>query len=115
MEIILIFFLDYSNMVDEKVVLKGVKVEYVTTKTDAYENELCYFKILDKKFESKFTVKEDFKYPWFKSDKGQIILKVKTKYMKLKETTKDEIVIVEIAFKYYNMDVSEGYYVNSLV
>ena len=77
-------------MDDEKVVLKGVKVEYVTTKRDAYENEVCYFKILDNKCESKFTVREDFKYPWFKSDKGHIILTVKTKYMKLKETIKDD-------------------------
>ena len=52
--ILIFFFLDYSNMDDEKVVLKGVKVEYVTTKRDAYENEVCYFKILDK-YESKFT------------------------------------------------------------
>ena len=60
-------------------------------------------------------MKEDFKYPWFKSDKGQIILKVKTKYMKLKDTIKDETIIVEIAFKYYKMDANEGYYVNGLV
>ena len=102
-------------MDDEKVVLKGVKVEYVTTKRDAYENEVCYFKIIDKKIESKFTVREDFKYPWFRSDKGQIILKVKTKYMKLKETMKDETIIVELSFKYYKMDANEGYYVNNLV
>jgi len=29
-------------MDEEKVVIKNVKAEYITTKTDKYENELCY-------------------------------------------------------------------------
>ena len=35
-------------MDDEKVLIKGVKVEYITTKIDTYNNELCYFKIREK-------------------------------------------------------------------
>ena len=35
--------------------------------------------------------------------------------MKLKETMKDETIIVELSFKYYKMDANEGYSVNNLV
>ena len=104
-------------MDDEKVLIKGVKVEYITTKIDAYDNELCYFKFRDKNIDTKLAVliKEGFKYPWFRSDKGQTILKIKKKYMKLKETNKEEIVIVDLSFKYYKMNNNEGYYVCGLV
>ena len=87
------------NMDGEKIIIKNVKVEYIT-KIDAYDNELCYFKIREKNIESKLAVliKEGFKYPWFKSDKGQTILKIKNIYMKLKETNKEEV-IVDFSFK----------------
>ena len=104
-------------MVDEKVVLKGIKVEYICIKRDAYENDLCYFKIVDKNFDSKFAVliKDDFKYPWWRTENGKILIKVNKKYMKLKETVKDEPVVVELSFKYYKMNENVGYYVCSLV
>jgi hypothetical protein len=104
-------------MDDEKVLIKSLKVEYISTKIDAYDNELCYFKFRDKTIDTKLAVliKEGFKYPWFKTDKGQTILKIKKKYMKLKETNKEEIVIVDLSFKYYKMKDNEGYYVCGLV
>ena len=104
-------------MDDEKVLIKTLKVEYITTKIDAYENELCYFKFRDKNIDSKLAVliKEGFKYPWFKSDKGQTIFKTKKKYMKLKETSKEEIVIVDMSFTFYKMNDNEGYYVCGIV
>ena len=104
-------------MTDERVLIKSVRVEYVTTKTDAYDNELSYFKIIDKKIDQKFTalIKDTFKNPWFKTDKGQTILKVKQKYMKLKEAKKEEVIVVDISFKYYKMNNVEGYYVCGLV
>ena len=60
-------------------------------------------------------IKEGFKYPWFRTDKGQTVFKIKKKYMKLKETNKEEIVIVDVSFKYYKMNGNEGYYISSIV
>ena len=99
-------------MDDETVLIKSLKVEYITTKIDAYDNELCYFKFRDKNIDTKLAllIKEGFKYPWFRSDQGQTILKIKNKYMKLKETNKEEVVIVDLSFKYYKMNDNEGYY-----
>ena len=104
-------------MEDDKVVIKNVKVEYITTKFDKYENEICYFKLRDKNIDSKFAalMKDDtFNLPWFKSEKGQYILKAKKKYSKTKEFTKDETFLIDIAFKYYKMDNLQGFYVSSL-
>ena len=83
------------------------------TKLDAYNNEVCYFKIIEKNIDQKFAVliKDDLKSPWWKTDEGQTILKVKPKYMKLKEAKKEEVIVVDISFKYYKMNDVEGYYV----
>ena len=103
-------------MTDERVLIKSVRVEYIVTKTDAYDNELSYFKMIDKNIDQKFValIKDNFKNPWFKTDKGQTILKVKQKYMKLKEAKKEEVIVVDISFKYYKMNDVEGYYVCAL-
>ena len=103
-------------MEDEKVVIKNVRVEYISTKTDKYDNELIYFKIKDKNIELKFAniVKDGFHVPWFKSDKGQHILKVKPKYAKLKELAKDIVILTDITFNYYKMNDIQGFYVCSI-
>ena len=43
-------------MEDEKIVIKNVKVEYISTKTDVYDNEVNYFIMKDKNIETKFAV-----------------------------------------------------------
>ena len=103
-------------MTDERVLIKSVRVEYIITKPDAYDNELSYFKMIDKNIDQKFIalIKDNLKNPWFKTDKGQTILKVKQKYMKLKEAKKEEVIVVDISFKYYKMNDVEGYYVCAL-
>ena len=104
------------RMEDDKIVIKNVKVEYITTKTDNYDNEICYFKLRDKNVDSKFAavMKDGFRLPWFKSDKGYYLLKVKSKYNKAKQLHKEEVVLVELVFKYYKMNDSEGVYVSNL-
>ncbi len=103
-------------MDDDKVTIKNVKVEYITTKTDAFDNENCYFKMKDKNMELKFAaiMKAGFRMPWFKSDKGYYVLKLKTKYSKLKHLQKEEPVLVDTVFKYYKINDSEGFYVSSM-
>lgn len=71
-------------MVEESVIIKCVRLEFITTKLDHYNNEITYFKIKDKNMDQKFKpiMKEGFKLPWFKTDKNQNIMKVKNKYIK---------------------------------
>ena len=74
------------------------------------------FKMRDKNFEAKFAplMKDSHKLPWFKTDKGHYLLKVKTKYSKVKELKKEETVLLEVVFKYYKMNEMEGFYVCSI-
>ena len=67
---------------------------------------------MEQKFSS--IIKDGFNLPWFKSDKGQYILKVKSKYVKLKDPQKDIPILVDIDFKSYSMNDSQGFYVSSL-
>ena len=101
-------------MDEENIVIKNIRVEYIATKTDSYNNELSYFKIKDRNIEQKFKqiIKDNHKLPWFKTDKGQNILKVKQKYIKLKELTKDKEMVVDMNFKYYEINDIQGYYVS---
>ena len=102
-------------MDEEKIGIKTVRVEYISTKTDKYDNEIIYFKLKDK-VDLKFAtlMKPSYKLPWFKSDKGHYILKVKTKYCKMKELKKEETALVDVIFKYYKMNDIQGYYVSSI-
>ena len=103
-------------MDEEKIGIKSVRVEYISTKTDKYDNEIIYFKLRDKNVDLKFVslIKPSYILPWFKSDKGHYILKVKTKYCKMKELKKEETALVDVIFKYYKMNDIQGYYVSSI-
>ena len=99
---------------DDIIIVKNVKLSYITTKEDKYENEICYFK-LGKNMENKFSAmnKVGFKTPYFETTDGKFLLKCKNKYVKI-ELKKDEPINCEIHFKHYKMDSFEGYYVNKI-
>ncbi len=103
-------------MDEETMGIKSVRVEYISTKTDKYNNEIGYFKMRYKSVDSKFAtlMKPSYILPWFKSDKGHYILKVKTKYCKMKELKKEETALVDVTFKYCKMNDIQGYYVSSI-
>ena len=101
---------------EEKIVIKNCKVDFVTTKTDNYNNDMSYFKLVDKNIDQKYSavMKPDLKLPWFKTDKQANILKVKPKYITKNEFVKDNTYLVDITFKYYKYNDVEGYYVSQL-
>jgi len=103
-------------MTDERIIIKSARVEYLTTKQDKYDNEIRYFKIKDKNAEQQFApvINCGYNLPWFKSENGQTILKVKSKYVKLKEPKKEDVTALDITFNYYEMNGVEGLYVSSL-
>ncbi len=103
-------------MEEENVTVKNVTLEYLSTKSDKYDNEISYFKIKDKNMDQKFTSinKENYKTPYFKTENGSYILKAKTKYLKLKELRKDDTISSDITFKPYDMEGNKGYYVKQV-
>ena len=84
------------------VVVKSVKLTYLTTKTDAYNNENVYFKVSKRDIETKFNKlnAEEYKVPWFEGDDGKFLMKAKFKNVKLPDFIKQNIYIVNISFKY---------------
>ncbi len=104
-------------MSDDKVIIKGLKLEFLATKIDNYNNEISYFKILNKNVNEVFNTvnQEGLTLPYFKSsDDKNYILKVKTKYMKLGELNKDMLYLCNGELKYYKMGTSQGYYLSKL-
>ena len=102
-------------MGDEKVIIKNLKLEYITKKMDNYNNEQVYFKILNGQ-ENKFTAinKDGYHLPYFKSQDSKMLLKVKSKYVKIDDLNKDMTYICDLDLKYYKMENVEGWYVSKL-
>ena len=105
-------------MDEEILVIKNAKLEYITTKTDNYNNELSYFKIKDKSIIQKlekYSEDSDFKLPIFASNKGKSkILKAKQKYVKVNSLPKNETITVELTLKEYEVNGNSGFYVASI-
>ena len=103
-------------MSEELITIKKIRVEYLSTKQDKYNQDVSYFTIKDFDIDTRFGIikREGYIVPMFKSENGAYILKTKQKYVKLKEPKRDEIVTVDIGFHYYKMNNIEGYYVRSL-
>ena len=58
--------------------------------------------------------KEGCKLPWFKTEKGVTILKVKQQYVKLPGPKKDETTTTDLNLCYYELEGNEGYYIKSI-
>ena len=101
--------------------IKDLKLEFIITKTDDYQNEISYIKVVDKAFKSKLQpilsqVCEDCKLPLWKSEDGIYMLKCKNRWMPdEREFQKNEIFVANLTFHYYNMAKDEtllqGFYV----
>ena len=60
--------------------IKDLKLEFITSKVDDYQNEISYIKVIDKSFKSKLQpilsqVCEDCKVPLWRSEDGIYMLK----------------------------------------
>ena len=85
---------------EDIIILKNIKLTFISTKEDKYENEVSYFK-LGKNMENKFSQinKVGMKNPYFEISEGKYLLKVKNKYIKI-ELKKDEPINCEIHLKH---------------
>ena len=99
------------------ITIKSIKVAYLTTKVDNYKNETSYFKLSSKDIDGKLgKLKIDgYKLPWFTTEEGKYLLKVKSKNVNISDLEKMKTYIVDISFKYYKIDNTEGYYISLIV
>ena len=89
--------------------------EYLTTKVDKYDNEISYYKIIDKSYKQKMTSilkeqNEDCRMCFWKTEDHEYILKVKTKntHTPKKKLENHDIVSLNLSFKHYCMDTDNG-------
>ena len=98
--------------------------EYLSTKTDKYDNEVSYYKVIDKNYKNKMSgilkeVCDECKMPFWKTEDHEYILKVKTKYTPKTKLDVNDIVTVNLMFKHYCMETNDdkllqGYYAKIL-
>ena len=102
----------------------GLLCEHLTTKTDKYDNEVSYYKVIDKNVKNKMSAIfaqqcDECKMPFWKTGDSEYILKCKKKYAPKKDLEDHDIVTVNIVFKYYCMETDDdkllqGYYIKKL-
>ena len=96
--------------------ITDIRVEYLSTKPDNFNNDISYFKISSPKFKMKplLSLNADLKVPIWKGDKGEYILKIKDKFIKaLTDLVLKETYLIDLDLVYYDMtgkaDI-KGYY-----
>ena len=101
------------------VTINELIVEYLSTKKDNYDNDICYFKIVDPAFRAKlkplFSLSDEgiLKIPIWATDKSEHILKVKSKFVNnSQDLVKNALHIININFEFYHMEQNDlkGYY-----
>ena len=65
--------------------IKNLNVTYISTKTDKYDNTLCYFKVTDTKAKKKLSrilseMCDECRIPLWKTEDGEYLIKIKQRY-----------------------------------
>ena len=100
--------------IDNIIEIKDLKLEFITSKVDDYQNDISYIKVVDKSFKSKLQpilsqVCEDCKIPLWRSEDGIYMLKSKNRWMpEGRVFEKNEIFVANLNFHYYNMEKNEA-------
>ena len=96
-----------------EVSLNKIKLKFLATKKDNYNNENCFYAVENGDFaEIVANIPKDFKVPWFKGKKGEV-LKIKSRW--LKDNKKATVGGVgDISMKEYDFEGVKGYYVDGI-
>ena len=92
--------------------VNGLLTEYLSTKTDKYDNEVSYFKLIDKNYKNKMSailkeVCDEIKMPFWKTEDHEYILKVKKRHTPKNILDVNDIVTVNMTFKHYCMETND--------
>jgi hypothetical protein len=97
--------------------IKELRVQYISKKVDKYENMISYFKIIDSAVNKKLKIvnklSDTLYKPFWKTDKNEIMLKVKTKHVDKNDLVKDMLYDCNVELVAYFEEKSvelKGYY-----
>ena len=91
--------------------IKNIKVIHISTKTDNYNNTVCYFKVTDTKAKNKLNPilsqkGDECRLPVWKAEDGEYMLKGKQKYAPTLLVPGTDLTVM-LKFKYYCMDKND--------
>ena len=98
-----------TNVLD----VPGLLCEYLATKVDKYDNEISFYKVIDDSFKVKMKsilkeMCEECRMPFWKTEDHEYILKVKTRNAPKKQLENNDVVSLNLSFKYYCMEKDDG-------
>ena len=104
--------------------ITNIKIKFIATKINDYNNDISYLKVVDKEFKNKLQpilsqMCDEFCLPIWRSDDGFYMVKVKNKWMPERDFESNEIVTAELNFHDFNLakedgELLQGYYVKLL-
>ena len=72
----------------DNLIIKDLKVKFISSKVDNYDNVISYFKIVDKDVKKKLKLinkmSDKIYNPFWNTDENETMLKIKTKHIKRK-------------------------------
>ena len=88
--------------------IKDINVTYMNTKTDKFDNTICYFKITDLRAENKLSpilseTCDECRLPLWKAEDGEYLIEVKQRHAPTL-LIPDTALTVMLTFRYYCMD-----------
>jgi len=90
-----------------KVNINDLVVEYLATKENDYNANICYFKVVDVECKTKMKSimslqDDDIRMPFWRTDKNDIVLKVKDTFVNVaSDLVKGSYYIIDITFEFY--------------
>ena len=65
--------------------IKDISVTYIGTKTDKFDNTICYFKVIDSKAKKRLhpilsQMCDECRMPLWETEQGEYLIKVKQRY-----------------------------------
>ena len=103
---------------EKTIKIESFDVEFLSRKMNDYKQMMFYFKLVDKDLKKKLKplrILTDCKLPYWETDKGEYIMKVKEQHVSHPQPNKNELYHACIVFEYYELkaDTSKkGYFAN---
>ena len=99
---------------NNNILINDINVEYLSTKTDKYDNSIVYLKLTDPKNKLKSIIDiqandNDIRLPIWTTETQDVILKVKEKWLQVSDDLQPLTnYIINVDFSAYSLDTEKG-------